>query len=630
MKQLIATLLLLASVCTLGHAAISFSGLSHGIQANNVLRYNVSFSVSPAARAYVQYYHLEGTDTIWGYTDIKDSAANHQFTLLGLLPQTTYRFRPAAFDVDGIFYDGWNTFTTAALPNDIPTITSVPVADAANTGGYIMTLTVRFGLLFPNVGETAQIYDRKGNLVWYEYVNRIAPGGLKQCTYAYPITGQRMLFTNCHEIVEVGLDGTEHHRSQLQGADTNFYFHHDVIKKNNGNYLAIAAKPIRLDFSDVGGPADSLVMSEAVLEVDTTGNIVWQWNAYEQLDTNNLVENVTGFYWVSAFPNSGNWLHANGLALDLDGGILLSLRTSSQVFKINPNNKSLIFTMGNQGSLIFPLSQRFKAQHCISVVGSNRYMVFDNQGRDTVSRVAEYFVNGYNGSVSLQREYVLPTSLYSSFSGSAYRLPNKNTLIGTGLSAAIVEVDSAYQNVLLDMRQSEQLYRAYAVPTLYEAPPAITFAVVDTFCGSSQLTPVTLVASPAPGFFSGPGVTGNIFDPAAAGPGLHTLVYHYGWATKEVTVGCVGIEDVNGKDIALSLFPNPSTGSVNFSYQLSLNHQARWAIVDLTGKEVASGTNGTASGQVDFAVDLSHLGKGFYLAVLEIGGNRTYSRLVLQ
>jgi hypothetical protein len=39
------------------------------------------------------------------------------------------------------------------------------------------------------------------------------------------------------------------------------------------------------------------------------------------------------------------------------------------------------------------------------------------------------------------------------------------------------------------------------------------------------IAPITLVGSPAGGVFSGPGVSGNQFSPAAAGPGRHTITY---------------------------------------------------------------------------------------------------------
>jgi len=630
MKHLFTLLALIVALSATSYANISISNFTFNVQPTNVLRVDVSFTISPAARAYVQYFYLDGADTIWGYTNIAQPSGNHSFTVVGLLPQKNYSLRAATFDETGIHYGNWQTLTTAAKPQGVPNAATVSVPDVATTGGYLMTTSNRFGLNL--TGEVATIYDRKGNVVWYQFLNAITPGGFDQCKFSYPAIGPRLLLTNCQEIVEMGFDGTIHHRAALQGADTNFFFHHEVLKKENGNYLAIAASQIELDFSDTGGSADSLVVAESILEVDTQGNIVWDWHTYEQLDTNNLVENTTGNIWAPIFPGAYSWLHANGLAIDLDGGILASFRKSSQVFKINPNNKNTLFIMGHQGTLAFPISQRFRAQHCISVTGGNRYMVFDNIGKDSLSRVAEYFVTSYDGSVSLRWEYVLPISLQSEFLGSAYKLPNSNTLISTGLSAEIIELDSARQNVVLQMNTgSDWHYRAYSIPTLYEAPPAIDFAVADTFCGPDY-TAITLTATPAPGFFTGPGVSGNVFDPNVAGTGVHELVYNYGWHTKtvKVDVGCVGIASIDALQVNFSLYPNPTTGVVNFSYQLPQNHQAQWSIVDLTGKEVANGNLGTQNGAVAFTADLSHLGKGFYMAVLDVGGQRTHTRLVLQ
>lgn len=631
MKQLLSTLFFTVIFTVYCTASITINSLNFAAQANNVLRYDVDFSVSPASRAYVEYYYLDGTDTIWGYTNIADSVANHSFTLVGLVASTSYRFRAAAFDATGVYYGSWTDFTTAALPNGLPSITAIPVPNTSTTEGYLFTNTARAGIFFNNVGETAQIFDRKGNLVWYQIINELAPGGFYQCKYAYPSGEQRIVITGCHDLIEISLAGEELKRITLQGADTNYYFHHEVIKKSNGNFLAIAANPVTFDFTATGGPIDSMVISESILEFDAAGNIVWKWEAKNQLDTTSFVDNSTSpSYWSIPFPGAYNWLHANGLAIDLDGGILLSARRSSELFKINPNNKSIIFNASNNGTFdIFPLSHRFKGQHNVTVTGGNKYMLFDNQGMDTVSRVVEYFALGYDNSFRRQWEYVLP--LYSPLLGSAHRLANGNILIGTGLGSSIIELDSDRQTTVLEMQQSEQLYRAYSIASLYEAPPAITFAVADTFC-TGPFTPINLSASPASGYFTGPGVTGNVFDPNVAGVGLHSLVYHYGWSTKTVTVnvGCVGIEDVNGLAVQLKLYPNPTTGMVNFSYQLPINHQAQWSIVDLTGKLVTNGSNPTQSGDVNFSVDLSHLAKGMYVAVLEVNGQRIYSRLSLQ
>jgi gliding motility-associated-like protein len=54
-----------------------------------------------------------------------------------------------------------------------------------------------------------------------------------------------------------------------------------------------------------------------------------------------------------------------------------------------------------------------------------------------------------------------------------------------------------------------------------------------TYClqAGVAIEPIILITSPAGGTLSGPGVTGNQFSPAAAGPGLHTLTYTFNAGT---------------------------------------------------------------------------------------------------
>ena len=63
--------------------------------------------------------------------------------------------------------------------------------------------------------------------------------------------------------------------------------------------------------------------------------------------------------------------------------------------------------------------------------------------------------------------------------------------------------------------------------------PAVNFSGLNAyFCIYSA--PVLLTGFPAGGSFSGPGITGNTFNPATAGPGTHSITYFY---TDPVT-GC--------------------------------------------------------------------------------------------
>jgi hypothetical protein len=64
--------------------------------------------------------------------------------------------------------------------------------------------------------------------------------------------------------------------------------------------------------------------------------------------------------------------------------------------------------------------------------------------------------------------------------------------------------------------------------TVAAVGPAVLSALPqEAYClqAGATIAPITLVGSPAGGVFSGPGITGNQFSPAAAGPGRHTISY---------------------------------------------------------------------------------------------------------
>lgn len=95
------------------------------------------------------------------------------------------------------------------------------------------------------------------------------------------------------------------------------------------------------------------------------------------------------------------------------------------------------------------------------------------------------------------------------------------------------------------------------------APPTVTFTPPASVTLNAGVQ--TLNGMPAGGTYSGPGVTGDSFDPAAAGVGTHTITYNYtdgngcsGMASGEVTV----VSPVSGDDCAdandlQSLFGQP-------------------------------------------------------------------------
>ncbi len=102
--------------------------------------------------------------------------------------------------------------------------------------------------------------------------------------------------------------------------------------------------------------------------------------------------------------------------------------------------------------------------------------------------------------------------------------------------------------------------------------PVVTITPVADLCVNAAV--VTLNANPTGGTFSGPGVVGNTFDPAAAGPGIHTIDYTYtdgngctGTNTTTITVNALPaititpVADLCANAAPVTLTANPTGGT---------------------------------------------------------------------
>lgn len=139
--------------------------------------------------------------------------------------------------------------------------------------------------------------------------------------------------------------------------------------------------------------------------------------------------------------------------------------------------------------------------------------------------------------------------------------------------------------------------------------------------------PAALVGNPSGGVFIGPGVSGNLFDPAVAGVGTHTIMYLW-------TDDC-GLSNVSGicTDVTLSVgdgggnmildgevrvYPNPNRGQ--FSVELELKGLVTMQVFDARGRMVHSEVFQSTGTRTIRNLDLSTLAKGAYSVQVQNSG----------
>ncbi len=122
--------------------------------------------------------------------------------------------------------------------------------------------------------------------------------------------------------------------------------------------------------------------------------------------------------------------------------------------------------------------------------------------------------------------------------------------------------------------------------------PTVTLVFgLDTVCQATTAPFILTGGSPAGGTFTGPGVTGNTFDPMAANIGFNLVSYTYtdvngcsGSTADSIYVDiCLGVQQVITQH-NFTIMPNPNNGK--FTLQLNMNAAADVMIFDAIGQLV--------------------------------------------
>ena len=246
--------------------------------------------------------------------------------------------------------------------------------------------------------------------------------------------------------------------------------YHDFIMLSNGHYLIIVNEMRQIDMSKLitDGKTNALVINNILVETDRNGTIYWTWSSLDHLNILDATRDV------DPRLNTIDYAHINGLFEDANGNILISIRHFDEISLINKSTGDFIWRMGgsdcknNQFTFIsdsFGGYTGFSHQHTPCILPNGNILLFDNGNmRSTpVSRAVEYSVNYSSKSATKVWEYRNTPDLYNFAMGSAYRLPNGNTLINW--SGYIIKEVKPDNSIALEITSLESypVYRAMKV-----------------------------------------------------------------------------------------------------------------------------------------------------------------------
>jgi arylsulfate sulfotransferase len=368
-------------------------------------------------------------------TALSKEKIHHNITVTNLEENTTYKFRIHVTVGSGD--NEWNsteqTFTTAKIPSFVKSFYDPAVNTLNETEGSHFLFNSRGtpkGCIF--------MIDHKGRLVWY----RISKNPLK----VVRLTKKKTLlcledenntpYGDGNLIMELSLGGDTLFFARQNTGGFDKSAHHDLCLNHRGNIVAVT----NVFKSNGTMPGDGL------LELDRNGKKVWEWTTFDSPDAAE-----TGI-------NNQPWI--NSLVQDTDNNYIISLRSFSQVWKINSVTGAVMWKLGKGGNIQMDAADEFLFQHYAHRNPAGDLMLFDNgSAARPVSRLMSFSIDEQQKKATTRLRTELPASLYSNIMGSSMMLPDQHLLTASSTNSQFVKTNAA-GNVLWSIKVAEPFYRA--------------------------------------------------------------------------------------------------------------------------------------------------------------------------
>ena len=349
------------------------------------------------------------------------------------------------------------------VPADFPAITvTVPASDT----GAGLIFASNFALNPDPSGYYLMILDNQGQPVFYQQM----PENTRSLDFTAQPDGT-LSYSDAASNSFIVMDNTYHVIRQVRpGNGYPLLDEHDLQVLPNGHYLLFAAEARSMDLSQVvaGGKPDASVTGEIIQELDKNGNVVFQWRQLDYIPVTDTSEALT----VALIDYS----HANSIALDTDGNLVLSSRHLDEITKIDHQTGAVIWRMGGKGNQFSFASApgvsgpaEFYHQHDVRVLPNGHFTVFDNHNfhQPQISRALEYAVDEQAKTATLVWEYQTTPGVYADAMGNVQRLPNGDSVVdwGTVFVPNISEVrPDGTRAFELDFGGPDVSYRAFRFP----------------------------------------------------------------------------------------------------------------------------------------------------------------------
>jgi hypothetical protein len=227
---------------------------------------------------------------------------------------------------------------------------------------------------------------------------------------------------------------------------------HELVLTPAGTALITAWKPLYCDLLPLGGRALGAVYDAVFQEIDVrTGLVMYEWDSLEHVALSSTYMPIGGAS--PAWP--WDWFHLNSVALEPDGSLLISARSTWAVYNLDAATGQINWQVGGRTPSFATGPGTVTAwQHDARPLGNDSFSVFDNAGPPTTDRDSHGEVIDIDPQTDTARVVATispPRPIYAQTQGDLELLPDGNWWLGWGDVNQSTEV-SASGRVLLEAR----------------------------------------------------------------------------------------------------------------------------------------------------------------------------------
>ena len=359
----------------------------------------------------------------------------------------------AVSNVAQVTMDAYHTIQASFIAADYPFIIVTNLGGVApgniigNIGGRNADGTKLYYVILDNTG-TNLIYSSKTNTI----LRFVPPQGLVTSNDAAAFRFRDESITNV-------VDSSSTLGYTLDA--------HDVKLFPNGHSFVFGTEVRTFDMSAVvaGGKTAASVTGDVIQELDGNKRLVFEWHTFDYVPITNTFADMT--------QASFDYAHVNAIALDpIDNNLLASLRTTSEIVKINRRTGQIMWHFGGKNNMFAYIGEHPEnapyytvGQHDIHRLPNGHLLYFDNGNISgggvtpndrTYTRAVEYALDETNMTATLVWEFRHTPDISAPCTGSVKRFANGNTLIDWGCAVPtsgfiLTEVDPAGQ-VVFEMK----------------------------------------------------------------------------------------------------------------------------------------------------------------------------------